>query len=120
MRCQADLTLVLLPLCLGGDGHTTSEDHIDLHYMLIVVGILSMVFAPTGDLEVPTLLVAASSCNPEKSCTSPDHVLQCDGSRTTFLHRRDAERASFPSALRTACRNIRDLLGPCNLPGQRC
>jgi hypothetical protein len=32
--------LELLPLCLGGDGHATSEDHIDLHHMLIAIRIL--------------------------------------------------------------------------------
>jgi hypothetical protein len=39
---------------------------------------------PDGDLEVPTLLVVASSCDPEKSCTPRDLVLRCDGSRTSF------------------------------------
>jgi hypothetical protein len=38
---QADLALKLLPLCLGGDWHAASKDHIDLHHMLIFVGDLS-------------------------------------------------------------------------------
>jgi hypothetical protein len=36
---QADFTLELLPLCFGGDGHTTSEDNVDQPHLLITVGI---------------------------------------------------------------------------------
>jgi hypothetical protein len=41
---QANLSLELLPLCLQGDGHATSKDHIDLIHMLLIVGIGSMMF----------------------------------------------------------------------------
>jgi hypothetical protein len=48
---QADLTLEFLPLCLGGDRHATTEDHIDLCHMLIVVQIIYTVLTPTGILR---------------------------------------------------------------------
>jgi hypothetical protein len=42
---QADLTFKPLPLCLQGDGQATSEDHIDLTHLILIVGIGSKVFA---------------------------------------------------------------------------
>jgi hypothetical protein len=48
---QADLPFELLPLFLRGDGHATSEDHIDLFHLLIVVGRIGpTVFSPSGFL----------------------------------------------------------------------
>jgi hypothetical protein len=43
--------LELLPLCLGGDRYATSEDHIDLHHMLITVRIISTMLTPMGILR---------------------------------------------------------------------
>jgi hypothetical protein len=48
---QADLTLKLLPLCLGGDWHAASKDHVDFRHMLISIGDLSAMFSPTGILR---------------------------------------------------------------------
>jgi hypothetical protein len=36
---QVDLMLDLLSLCLRGDGHATSEDHLDLSHLFITVRI---------------------------------------------------------------------------------
>jgi hypothetical protein len=48
---QADFPLKLLALCLQGDGHATSKDHIGLPHLLIVIkGICLMMFASTGIL----------------------------------------------------------------------
>jgi hypothetical protein len=44
---QADLLLELLPLCLQGDGHATSEDHIDFSYLFVTVEINSAMVTPT-------------------------------------------------------------------------
>jgi hypothetical protein len=48
------------------------------------------------------LLVVAFSCDLEKCCTLLDHVLRCDGSHTTSLHRQGDGNASSPSDMRTA------------------
>jgi hypothetical protein len=45
---QANLLLELLPLCLQGDGHATSEDHIDFSHLFVVVGIDSAMFTLMG------------------------------------------------------------------------
>jgi hypothetical protein len=41
----------LLPLCLGGDCHATSKDHVDFCHMLISIGGLSAMLSPAGILE---------------------------------------------------------------------
>jgi hypothetical protein len=41
----------LLPLCLGGNRHATSEDHVDLRHMLIAIRIISMILTLTGILR---------------------------------------------------------------------
>jgi hypothetical protein len=77
---------------------------------------------PVGALG-PPVLVVASSCDPEKFCTLLDHVLRCDGSRTSSLRRQGDINASSPSDLRTAAggfHGIHDLRDPCDLPGQSC
>jgi hypothetical protein len=51
MLGQADLTLELLPLCLGGDGHAAPEDNIDLPYLLISVGICPTMINSPGLLR---------------------------------------------------------------------
>jgi hypothetical protein len=43
--------LELLPLCFGVDRHATSEDHVDLHHMLIIVRIISTMLTPTRILR---------------------------------------------------------------------
>jgi hypothetical protein len=48
---QVDLALKLLSLCLGGDWHISSKDHVDFRHMLITVGDLSAMFSPTGILR---------------------------------------------------------------------
>jgi hypothetical protein len=65
----------------------------------------------------PVLLVVASSYDPEKFCTLLDHVLRCDGSRTTSLRRQDDRNASSLSDLRTVAGSFRD---PCDLLGKSC
>jgi hypothetical protein len=48
---QADLSLKLLPLCLRGDGHSTSKDHVDFSHLPIVVErIVPAMFASMGFL----------------------------------------------------------------------
>jgi hypothetical protein len=61
---------------------------------------------------VPTLLVAASSCDLEKFYTLLDHVPWYDKSCTTSLRHRGIGRVSSLSDLRTACRDTHDLHGP--------
>jgi hypothetical protein len=67
---------------------------------------------------VLTLLVAVFSCDLEKFCTLPDHVLWYDESHTTSLHHRGIGRVSSPSNPRTACHDTCDLHGPFDLLGQ--
>jgi hypothetical protein len=70
-----------------------------------------------------------------KSYTLPDHVLQYDGSRTTFLCRQGDGMVSSPSDLRVATgdsfdthglhdlcdlHDLRGLRDPCDLPDQLC
>jgi hypothetical protein len=50
MLSQADFTLKLFPLRLGGDRHATPEDHVDFCHMLVSVGDLSAMFSPAGIL----------------------------------------------------------------------
>jgi hypothetical protein len=52
------------------------------------------------------LEVLASSYDPEKSCTPPDHVLWCDESRTTSLHHQGDGTTSSPSTLWAAVGNL--------------
>jgi hypothetical protein len=68
---------------------------------------------------VPALLVATSSCDSEKFCTLPDHVIWYDESYTTSLHHQDVGRVSSPSDLRAAYHDTHDLCGPSDLLGQR-
>jgi hypothetical protein len=44
---QADLSFEFLSMCLRGDGHSTPKDHIDLAYLILVIGIGSTMFATT-------------------------------------------------------------------------
>jgi hypothetical protein len=53
---QAGLPLDLLSLCLQGDGHATTKDHIDFSHLFIIVRISSMMFTSTGSWDI----VAAS------------------------------------------------------------
>jgi hypothetical protein len=48
---QANLTLELLSLCLGGDRHATSEDNIDLPHLLISVRICPTLIDSPGLLQ---------------------------------------------------------------------
>jgi hypothetical protein len=67
--------------------------------------------------------VVASSCDPEKFCTLLDHVLRCDGSHTTSLHRQGDRNASSLSDLKTVAGDSYDIRGlhdRCDLPGQLC
>jgi hypothetical protein len=41
---------VLLSLCLRGDGHATSEDHVNLPHTILIVEIGSTMFTSTGFL----------------------------------------------------------------------
>jgi hypothetical protein len=64
--------------------------------------------------------VVASSCDPEKFCTVPNHILRYDGSRTTSLHHQGDGKASSLSDSRTAASDSCDIHGLhelCNLPG---
>jgi hypothetical protein len=47
---QADLPLELLYLCLRGDGHATTEDHVDFPHLILVVGISSTMLTSIGFL----------------------------------------------------------------------
>jgi hypothetical protein len=51
MLGQADLTLELLPLRLGGDGYAALEDNIDLPHLLISIRICSMLINSPGLLR---------------------------------------------------------------------
>jgi hypothetical protein len=48
MLSQANFTLNLLPLHLGGDQHATPKDHVDFYHMLVSIGDLSAMYSPTG------------------------------------------------------------------------
>jgi hypothetical protein len=47
---QANLAFKLLALCLRGNGHAASKDHIDLPYLILIIGIGSAMFTSTGFL----------------------------------------------------------------------
>jgi hypothetical protein len=69
------------------------------------------------------LLVVASSYDPKKFCTLLDHVLRCDGSRTTSLRHQDDGKACSPSnpmIVAGGFYGIHGLRDPCDLPGQLC
>jgi hypothetical protein len=118
MLGQADFTLELLPLHLGGDGHATPKDVINLCHLLIAIGVHTMLINSRGAPVAPVLLVVASSSDPGKFCTLLDHALRCGESHTTSLRHRDTEMTSSPFDLRTTCQGIRGLLGPCDHLGQ--
>jgi hypothetical protein len=40
--------LELLPLCLGGDGHATPEDDVDLYHLLVAIEICSTLIDSPG------------------------------------------------------------------------
>jgi hypothetical protein len=113
-----DLPFKLLTLCLRGNGHATSKDHIDLPPPLVHrhQGDLPSDVHPNGHLMAPVLLAVASSSDPEKFYTLPDRALRYDGSRTTSLRRRGDKKVSSLSNQRTACHDTHDLHSPCSLP----
>jgi hypothetical protein len=68
----------------------------------------------------PTLLAAVSSFDPKKSCTLPDRVLRCDGSRITSLHHQGNGMAYSLSNKRTVYHDTCILHGPCGLLDWSC
>jgi hypothetical protein len=120
MLGQADLTLELLPLCLGGEGHVAPEDNINLSHLLISIRIFPMMITSPGFLRHLCCWGVASSFDPGKFCTPLDHAPWCSESHTTSLRQRDVEKTSSLSALRIAYRGIHDLFGPYDRPGQQC
>jgi hypothetical protein len=64
---------------------------------------------------VPPVLVVASSCDPEKFCTPPDHVLRYDRSHITSLRQQGDGMVSSPSNLRVAASDSHDIRDPYDL-----
>jgi hypothetical protein len=62
----------------------------------------------------------ASSYNPEIFCTLSDHVLRCDGSRTTSLRRLGDGKASSPSDPRTVASSFYGICDPCDHLSRSC